>query len=101
MYWLGTSRWCLGPLCEFYFVCVCLLLAFTPFLLLLRCLVLLRVLVCAYPLCREGCVGFWAYVSFLLSFPRLGIVQAKTFVSIACWTHVFISLLHGHRAFSH
>ena len=100
MYWLGTSRRCPGPLCEFHSINVCLLLAFTPFLLLLRCLVLLCVLVCIYPLWREGCMGFWAHVYFLLSIPRLGIVQAKAFVSIACWAHVLslFFMVVGHLA---
>ena len=31
MYWLGTSRWCLGPLCMFHFVWICFFLTFTPF----------------------------------------------------------------------
>ena len=58
MYWLGTSRWCPSPLCKFHSVYVCFLLAFTPFLLLLHCLVLLCVLVCVYPLWCEGCMSF-------------------------------------------
>ena len=33
MYWLGTSRWCLGPLCMLHFIWICFILAFTPFLL--------------------------------------------------------------------
>ena len=31
MYWLGTSRWCLNPLCMLHFVWSYLFLAFTPF----------------------------------------------------------------------
>ena len=101
MYWLGTSRWCLGPLCMLHFVCVCFFLAFRPFLLLLRCLILLYVLVCVYPLWREGCVGFWTHVFFLLSFPRLDIDQAKAFSFISYWAHALVSLLHGHGPFNH
>ena len=100
MYWLGTSRWCLDLLCKFYFVYVCLLLLFTQFLLLLRCLILLRVLVCAYPLWRKECVGFWTCVFFLLSLPRLGIVYARAFASIAHWAWVFVFLLHGREPFT-
>ena len=33
MYWLGASRWCLGPLCMLHSVWICFFLAFTPFLL--------------------------------------------------------------------
>ena len=33
MYWLGTSRRCLGPLCMLYSTWVCFVLAFTLFLL--------------------------------------------------------------------
>ena len=88
IYWLGISRWCPGPLCVFHSVCVCFFLAFTPFLLLLRCLVFLCVLVCVYPLWHGGYVGFWAYVFFLLSLLRLGIVQAKAFANVACWAFV-------------
>ena len=33
MYWLGTSRWCLGPLCMLHFVWICFFPTFTPFFL--------------------------------------------------------------------
>ena len=33
MYWLGTSRWCLSPLCMLHFVWICFFLVFMPFLL--------------------------------------------------------------------
>ena len=80
MYWLGTSRWCLGPLCMLHSVWICFFLAFTPFLLPLHCLILLLILIDVYPLWCEGCVGFWAHISFLSSLPRLGITQAKAFI---------------------
>ena len=83
MYWLDTSRWCLGPLCMLHSVCICFFLAFRPFLLLLRCLILLYVLVCVCPLWHEGCMGFWTHVFFLLSLPRLDIDQAKAFSFIS------------------
>ena len=84
LYWLGTSKWCPQPLCMLHFVYVCFFLAFTPLLLLLRCLVLFCILAYIYPLWREGCLGFWAHVFFILSLHGPGIVQAKVFVSIAC-----------------
>ena len=31
MYWLGTSRWCSGPLCMLHSVWICFFLAFTSF----------------------------------------------------------------------
>ena len=57
MYWLGTSRWGCSPLCTLHSICVCFFLAFTPFLLLFRCLVLLCVLACVYPLWHGGFLG--------------------------------------------
>ena len=33
MYWLGTSKWCLGPLCRLHSIWIWFFLAFTPFLL--------------------------------------------------------------------
>ena len=57
MYWLGTSRWCLGPLCTLYSVCDCFFLAFTSLLLLFRWLVFLCILACVYPLWHGGFLG--------------------------------------------
>ena len=82
MYWLGISRWCLGPLCMLHSVWICLFLAFTLFLLLLRCLILLYVLVDVYLKWREGCVGFWAHIFFLSSFLGLGVAWAKVFICL-------------------
>ena len=72
MYWLGTSRWCLGPLCMLHFVWIFFFLAFTPFLLSSCFFILLYVLVGVYLLWREGCVGFWTYVPCLSSLPQTG-----------------------------
>ena len=69
-------------------VCVCFFLAFTPFLLLLHCLVLLYILVCVYPLWHGWYVGFWAHVFFLSSLLGLGTIQAKAFAPVACWAFV-------------
>ena len=88
LYWLGTSKWCPSPLCMLHSICVCFFLAFAPLLLLLRHLVLLCILAYVHHLWCGGCVGFWAHVFFILSLPRLGIVQVKAFVSMACWAHV-------------
>ena len=95
MYWLGTSRWCLDPLCMLHSVWICFFLAFTLFLLPLRCLILLYILVDVYLLWREGCVDFWAHILFLSSLPRLGITWAKAFIFLLspCF------LLYGRRPF--
>ena len=67
MYWLGTNRWCLGPLYMLHSVWICFFLAFTSFLLppclfdyVVRsgwCLSLV-----AWRMCR-----FWAHVPCLSS----------------------------------
>ena len=44
------------------------------------CLILLYVLVGFYPLWREGCVGFWAYIPCLLPLLRLGIPWAESLI---------------------
>ena len=59
---------------------ICSFLAFTPFLLPLRCLILLYVLVDVYLLWCEGCVDFWAHIFFLSSLLGLGITRAKAFI---------------------
>ena len=66
MYWLGTSRWCLGPLCTLYSVCDCFFLAFTSLLLLFRWLVFLCILACVYPLWHGGFLGS-CFLPFILS----------------------------------
>ena len=91
----GYKWWCLGPLCMLYCIWICFFLAFTPFLLPLRCLVLLYVLVDVYPLWCEGCVSFWAHIFFLSSLFGLGITQAKAFIFIADWAHAFFFMAMG------
>ena len=95
MYWLGTSRWCPGPLCMLHFIWICFFLAFTPFPLPLRCLVLLYILVGVYPLWCEGCVGFWAHFFSISFLPGLGIAQVRAFIFIACKAHVFFFMAVG------
>ena len=69
MYWLGTSRWGCSPLCTLHSICVCFFLAFRPFLLLFRCLVLLCVLACVYPLWHGGFLGS-CFLPFIPSWAR-------------------------------
>ena len=97
LYWLGTSRWCPGPLCMLHFVWICFFLAFTLFLLPLRCLILLYVLVDVYLIWREGWVGFWAHIFFLSSFPGLGVAWAKVFIFLLSPCFLLMAIgLSGH-----
>ena len=97
MYWLGTSRWCLGPICMIHSVWICFFLAFTPFLLPL-CLF-------DFVVCSGWCLslvvwriyGFWGTRS-LPFIPTLDWVLLGWKPSPSCRTHVlffpvFVGLL--------
>ena len=70
IYWLGTSKWCLvhAPLCLSSFLSN-LHNIYVAFVFVWFCCMFWLVF---YLLWREGCVGFWAHVPCLSSFPWTG-----------------------------
>ena len=94
MYWLGKSRWCLGPLCMLHIVWICFFLAFTPFLLP-SCLF-------DSTICSSWCLSLVAWrMCGLLGSCSLSFILSLDWVllgwrsSSSCWAHVFLSCVCG------
>ena len=81
MYLLGTSRWCLSPLCMLPFHLNLFLFGLhTIFAAFAFCSILLYMLVDVYLLWHEGHVGFWAHIFFFSSLLKLGITWKRAFI---------------------
>ena len=96
MYWLGTSRWCHGPLCELHSICVCPLFA--------------TLALSGFVVCTGLCLSFVAwrmrgllslcFLPFILSWVGYCPHKCLCLHSLLgpCF---FVSLLHGCGPFSH
>ena len=72
MYWLGTSRWCLGPLCMLHSIWIVFFLALTPF--------------------SAASVFVWFYYTFWLVFISYGVKNVWASKLIFLAFHPFFRL---------
>ena len=94
MYWLGTSRWCLGPLCVLHFVWTFFFLAFTPFLL--------PPFLFDSTIHSGWCLSFVAWrMCGLLDSCSLPFISSLAWAllrqrpSSSCWAHAFLFYVNG------